>query len=278
MSFLSRKKQNNNPERRILPTQIYAVASGKGGVGKTWMSTNLAHCLARSGKRVLLVDGDLGLANVDVQLGIAPETDLAAVVAGWVDLDDAVCPVEGGSQVTGGFDVLPGRSGSGALSELPHEEVANLAAGVSALALQYDVVLLDLAAGIEANVMRLARVADRTLIIANDEPTSMTDAYAFIKVLRNHAPAVEPWIAINAADSRSAGRRTYEALARASHTFLGFRPPLAGIVLRDNDVRESIRTQTILSARNPNAQASIDVAQISEALVNGGEAALAEAV
>ena len=174
MSFLLPKSQERpaqRPPRRVEPASIIAVGSGKGGVGKTFMSITLASAFAQAGKRTLLVDGDLGLANVDVQLGIAPETDLAAVIAGWVELEDAVTPVDGGSG-QGGFDVLPGRSGSGALAELTSEEVARLAAGLSALALQYDQVILDLGAGIEANCMRLARAADKVVMIVTDEPTS----------------------------------------------------------------------------------------------------------
>ena len=112
MSFALRKSGPKPAPPRIEPASIFAIASGKGGVGKTWLSTTLATCFAQQGKRTLLIDGDLGCANVDVQLGIAPETDLAAVVAGWVELDDAVTPVNGGAGVDGGFDVLPGRSGS----------------------------------------------------------------------------------------------------------------------------------------------------------------------
>jgi len=221
MSFMLRKSQERPAQRptpRVAPASIIAVASGKGGVGKTFMAITLASAFAQAGKRTLLVDGDLGLANVDVQLGIAPETDLAAVIAGWVELDDAVTAVDGGA-ADGGFDVLPGRSGSGALAELPPEEVARLAAGLSALALQYDQVVVDLGAGIEANCMRLARAADKALMVITDEPTSMTDAYAFIKVLRGYAPNVEPVICINQAESRAAGQRTYEAIARACQTF-----------------------------------------------------------
>ena len=277
MSFPLKKPGPKAAAPRIAPASILAVASGKGGVGKTWLSTTLATCFAKAGKRTLLVDGDLGCANVDVQLGIAPETDLAAVMAGWVELDDAVTPIGGGAGVDGGFDVLPGRSGSGALAELPKEDAARLAAGMTTLAMQYDIVLLDLAAGIDANVMRLARAADRALIVANDEPTSMTDAYAFIKVLRGYAPSVSPWIAVNMADTRVAGRRTYEALARASQTFLGFRPPLAGIILRDSKVREAIRTQKPLPFLYPDSQAAIDAAQIAESIIRGGGDALAEA-
>ncbi len=270
MSFMLRKSMDrpSAPPPRVQPASIIAVGSGKGGVGKTFIATTLASVLAQFGKRVLLVDGDLGLANVDVQLGIAPDTDLAAVVAGWVELDDAVTPVDGGA-ADGGFDVLPGRSGSGALAELPQEEVARLAAGLSALALQYDHVVLDLGAGIEANCMRLARSADKALMVITDEPTSMTDAYAFIKVLRGYAPNVEPVIAINQAESRGAGQRTHEAIARACQTFLGFRPQAAGTVLRDDRIREAIRSQKTLVSLDPNAQAIKDITAIAETLIGG---------
>jgi flagellar biosynthesis protein FlhG len=278
MNFTFKKPEARAPRSRVTPASVIAIASGKGGVGKTFVSTTLATCFARMGRRTLLVDGDLGLANVDVQLGIAPETDLAAVVAGWVELEDAVTKVNGGagSGASFGFDVLPGRSGSGALAGLPAEEAARLAASLTALALQYDTVLVDLGAGIEDNVMRLARACDRCLVVATDEPTSMTDAYAFIKVLRGYAPSVQPWIAINMADTRVAGRRTYEALARASQTFLGFRPPMAGIIMRDLKVREAIRQQKTLLTVDPNTQAALDIASIAEALVRGGAEGVAQ--
>lgn len=269
MSFLIRKSSDGPttpPPRRVEPASIIAVGSGKGGVGKTFMSITLASAFAQAGKRTLLVDGDLGLANVDVQLGIAPETDLAAVISGWVELEDAVTAVDGGSS-GGGFDVLPGRSGSGALAELSSEDVARLAAGLSALALQYDQVILDLGAGIEANCMRLARAADKVVMIVTDEPTSMTDAYAFIKVLKGYAPNVEQVIAINQAETRPAGQRTYEAIARACQTFLGFRPALAGTVMRDEAVREAIRSQRTLISTNPSSQPIQDAIAIAHSLL-----------
>ena len=265
-----RNKDGQGTRPRVNPASVIAIASGKGGVGKTFLSTAIAGALARAGRRTLLVDGDLGLANVDVHLGIAPETDLAAVIAGWVELEDAVTPVSGGV-ANGGFDVLPGRSGSGALAELPNEEVARLAAGLTALALQYDHVLLDLTAGIEANVMRLARAADRALVVVTDDPASMTDAYAFIKVLRGYAPGVQPVVAINQADNRQRGRQTYEAIAKACQTFLGFRPPLAGVVTRDATVRESLRSQTPIMEKWPTSQAALDATSIAESLIRGSE-------
>ncbi|MEM0986142.1 MAG: AAA family ATPase [Pseudomonadota bacterium] len=272
MNFMfgkSADRQPAAPQRRVAPASIIAVASGKGGVGKTFMSITLASAFAQAGKRTLLVDGDLGLANVDVQLGIAPETDLAAVMSGWVDLDDAVTAVDGGPG-RGGFDVLPGRSGSGALAELPPDDVARLAAGVSAMALRYDQVILDLGAGIETNCMRLARAADKALMVITEEPTSMTDAYAFIKVLRGYAPNVEPVIAINQADDRASGQKAYEGMARACQKFLGFRPLLAGVVLRDAQVREAIRGQKTLISADPGSQAIQDTIAIAHALIGDG--------
>jgi flagellar biosynthesis protein FlhG len=271
MSMFNRKPTGRSPESRVSHAPVIAVASGKGGVGKTWLSATLSCCFAQAGQRTLLVDGDLGLANVDVQLGIAPETDLAAVIAGWVELQDAVTMVNGGAGKKGGFDVLPGRSGSGALASLPPEEVARLAAALVPISLRYDQVIIDLGAGVEENVMRLARSVDRAVIVVTDEPTSMTDAYAFIKVLRGYAPAILPWIAVNMADTRQAGRRTYEALATACNTFLGFRPPLAGIIQRDAKVRDAIRQQKPLPLFAPQSQAAADVAEIADTLMRAAD-------
>lgn len=278
MSFMLPKSMDRptshgkSHHRRVEPGTIIAVASGKGGVGKTFMSITLASAFAQQGQRTLLVDGDLGLANVDVQLGIAPETDLAAVIAGWVELEDAVTEVDGGA-ANGGFDVLPGRSGSGALAELSSEEVSRLAAGLSTLSLQYDKIVLDLGAGIEANCMRLARAADKALLVITDDPSSMTDGYAFIKVLRGYAPDVEQHIAINQAANRATGQQTYDAISMACRRFLNFRPALAGIVHRDEKVREAVRSQRTLISTDPTAQPIQDAIAIAQSFIgrSGGQ-------
>ena len=115
--------------------------------------------------------------------------------------------------------------------------------------------------------MRLARACDKCLMIITDEPTSMTDAYAFIKVLRGYAPNVESVIAINQAETRASGQRTYEAIARACQTFLGFRPALAGTVMMDPKVREAIRSQNTLISTDPQAQPVQDAIAIAHALM-----------
>jgi flagellar biosynthesis protein FlhG len=241
------------------PGRILAIASGKGGVGKTWLAITLAHAFARAGRRVLLFDADLGLANVDIQLGLTPEADLGAVIAGQRRLDEAVLRHEGG------FDILAGRSGSGSLAALSPAALENLLQALRPLASRYDEVLLDLGAGVEPTVRRLACFADRLLVVATEEPTSLTDAYAVLKLYRADA-GQDARIVINQAATRAAGERTYATLARACATFLGYIPPCAGILRRDERVREAIRRQALLLTRHPACVAAADIEALAAAL------------
>ncbi len=246
-----------------MSARIVAVASGKGGVGKTWLAITLSHTLAaRLGKRVLLFDGDLGLANIDVQLGLDVGRDLGGVVAGRYGLAAAIRPVE-----SAGFDVIPGRSGSGRLALLPPAVLEAVCADLGALAEDYGVVVLDLSAGLEHGVRRLAAVAGTTLVMTTDEPTALTDAYAFIKITHRQGRGPEPRIAVNMAESRAAGERTYATLARVCRNFLKIEPPLAGVLRRDLRVPDAIRHQTPLLVRHPNSPAAWDVETLAQGLV-----------
>jgi len=251
---------------RVEQSPVVAVASGKGGVGKTWFSITLAHALALQSERVALVDGDLGCANIDVQLGIHPKLDLAAVISGHASLAESVTPVFGGAGEKGGFDVFAGRSGSGSLADLSANATGELAVAAVSLGLIYDRVIFDLAAGVHANLMRLAAAADKQIVVVNDEPTSLTDAYAFIKVLRQRAPDLEPLILVNAAESPDESNHTYRALSEACHRFLDFRPQLLGVVPRDLRVRDAIRAQTSLLQRSPQSYAALAMMKVAAEL------------
>ncbi len=241
---------------------MIAVASGKGGVGKTWMSITLAQALARLGQRVLLFDGDLGLANVDVQLGLQAKQDLSGVLAGRYALNDAIIRHD-----EGGFDVIAGRSGSGGLANIPAARLAKLLAELNDEARKYDSVVLDLGAGIERTVRQLAAQAGCCLIVTSDEPTALTDAYAFMKLSYMHKPDSDLRVVVNMASSRIEGERTYTTLRKACENFLKVSPQLAGIVGRDDKVKNAIRHQSPILTRYPTSLAAEDVTKLARNLM-----------
>ncbi|MDD3183207.1 MAG: MinD/ParA family protein [Alphaproteobacteria bacterium] len=241
---------------------MYAIASGKGGVGKTWFSITLCHTLAKAGKRVLLFDGDLGLANVDIQLGLTPERDIAHVTEGQISLAEAVTRYEEGN-----FDILAGRSGSGNLATLPQQKLTDLRSALIELAKNYDYVFVDLGAGIDRAVRQMAGPAAATYVVLTDEPTSLTDAYAYIKLSRAANPSATLRVVVNMASTALEGEKTFATINKASEIFLQYQPELAGIVRRDTKVRDAIRAQTPLLVRSPLCEAASDVEIIAKKLL-----------
>lgn len=240
--------------------RITAIASGKGGVGKTWFAITLAQAMARGGRRVLLFDGDLGLANVDVQLGLNPRHDLGAVMSGRMAIEQAVLHHD-----AAGIDILPGRSGSGALASLDGASLDAVLEVLRRAASRWEEVVVDLGAGLEAPQRRMAAAADTLLVVATDEPTSLTDAYAVLKLHLQDMPRGDTRIVVNQAADAAAGTRTYETLRRACLTFLKRDVPLMGVVRRDERVRDAIRRQTPLITRHPNSVAAADVDTMARA-------------
>ncbi|WP_374652603.1 P-loop NTPase [Dongia sp.] len=230
-----------------------AVASGKGGVGKTWLAITLAQALARNGERVVLFDGDLGLANVDIQLGLTPAIDLGTALERQLPLSRAA------TASSAGFDVIAGRSGSGGLANMPLHRLAILTTGLREVATLYDRVIIDLGAGIDRPVRLMAALCAIALVVANDEPTTLTDAYALIKMLTADQAPCRVGIVVNSAQDAAQGRQTYATLAKACNNFLKLDPPLLGIVRRDPKVKDAIRAQAPLLTRHPGSIAAQDV-------------------
>lgn len=255
-------KNNNSKKEVIRPHQKIAIASGKGGVGKTWLSITLCHALANKGKKVLLFDGDLGLANVDIQLGLMPKHDLGGVLAGRLPLNQATTAYS-----DGGFDIIAGRSGSGNLADIATSRLRSLSEDISLLSASYDQVVFDLGAGVERTVRSLANQVDVVFVVTTDEPTALTDAYAFMKLTHIERPNLELKVIVNMANSTKEGERTYNTILKACEGFLKFSPALAGVVRRDTKVRETIRNQTSILVRFPNTEAANDVRIIVDKLI-----------
>jgi flagellar biosynthesis protein FlhG len=233
---------------------LTAIGSGKGGTGKTLVATALAGALSRTGERVLLCDADVGLANAGVHLGLEAGGDLCGVLSGRTPLRSATVPVGGGCAEPGGFDLVSAPAGSGVLSHLDPTSTARLVTTLRAAA-DYDRVLLDLSAGVETATMHFATAADQTLLVMTGDPASLTDAYAFVKLLLRLGGRV-PRVVVNMAESEGEARRTGEALIKTCRTFLMTEPDWLGAVPRDRHVVAAIRRQCAIYALYPDSPAA----------------------
>ncbi len=240
--------------------RITAVTSGKGGVGKTFVAANLAAALARAGQRVLVLDADLGLANLDVVLNLAARVTLHDVFTGRATLDEAMQPAPGG------FSVLLAGSGLVEYSRMTPEVRDKLLDVMAQVRPRFDQVLLDTGAGISDVVLFTVSLADEVLIVATPEPTSLTDAYATIKVLASTQPPRPMRLLVNQTQRSGEGRSVRAQLQQVVDRFVntGFAPPLKllllGEVPLDAAVRDSIQRRQLLLESTPGCPAAIALA------------------
>lgn len=245
-SGLRKMSQNNNNGVKVI-----AVTGGKGGVGKTNVSLNTAIALRQQGNRVLVLDADLGLANCDVMLGLRVERNLSHVLSGECELDEIL--VEGPA----GIKIVPATSGSQSMVELSPSEHAGLIRAFSELNTEFDILIVDTAAGISDMVLSFSRAAQDVMVVVCDEPTSITDAYALIKVLSREHGVYKFKIVANMVRSMREGTELFAKLSKVTDRFLDVSMELVATVPYDENMRKATRRQKVIVELFPNSPAAL---------------------
>jgi flagellar biosynthesis protein FlhG len=241
------------------PVQVIAVTGGKGGVGKTSVSVNLATALAQAGREVLLFDGDLGLANVDVLLGLTPKGTLEQVVRGEVQLRDVIVP-------TGqGVSVVPAASGISRMAELSSVEHAALIREFNQLPDNYDVLIVDTAAGIAGSVRSFTQAAQHVLVVVRNEPASLTDAYALIKVLHREHHINSFKVLVNMTQDNAEAEGLFRRLQSVTDRYLNVQLSYVGEIPDDQYLQKAIRTQRSVMEAYPGSRASLAFRRLAQA-------------
>ncbi|RMH29933.1 MAG: MinD/ParA family protein [Planctomycetota bacterium] len=259
----------NTPSRHIPPERripIIAVASGKGGVGKTTTSVNLSIALAAHNRRAILMDADIGLANADVLCGLMPKNrlDLAANGSGGLTLEDLAI------DAPGGFRLIPGSVGIGRVDELNDVERRILLNSLQTLHTHNDVVLIDTSAGLGPSVTEFISAADVGLIVVTPEPTSIADAYALIKVLvtakegQRH-PVLS--LVVNQVSGEREAEQVHDRIAGVCDRFLGYQMPMIGYIRKDKKVLAAVRSRVPYMIDAPKSAAAKDMSRLAQALI-----------
>ncbi|MCW8888829.1 MAG: MinD/ParA family protein [Gammaproteobacteria bacterium] len=240
-------RQMVNPK----PVRVIAVASGKGGVGKTNVSINLAVALAKLGRKPIIMDADLGLANVDVALGLQPKLNLSHVINGEASLEEIIV------DAPGGIKVIPASSGVQKMATLTPAEHAGLIRAFSELRADVDVLIVDTAAGIDNSVVNFTKAAHEVIVVVCDEPASITDAYALIKLLNKEHGIRRFRVIANMAHSVNEGKGLYKKLVAVTDKFLDeVILDFTGMVPYDTFLRKAIQKQRPIVEMFPRAPAT----------------------
>ena len=242
----------------VAPVNVIAVTSGKGGVGKTNVAVNLAVSLAESGQSVLLFDADLGLANVDIALGLKPKYDIQHVISGERSLDEILIPGPAG------IHVIPASSGVARMAALSPEEQAGLVRAFSELRIPVDTLVVDTGAGIDNTVLTFTAACQELIVVICDEPTSLTDGYALIKVLNQQCSVKRFQVLANMVDNDLQGRQLFEKLCRVTDRFLDVHLGYLGAVPRDDYLRRAVRAQRPVVVEYPRCEASKALRAVAE--------------
>jgi flagellar biosynthesis protein FlhG len=242
------------------PLRVIGIVSGKGGVGKTHFAANLAVLAAKSGKRVLIVDADLGLANVEILYGITPRYHIGHLLDGTCSPDTVL------AEGPHGVRILPAGSGLQTLTRLDDAQKLRLVTALDSFEDAFDVVLIDSGAGIGDNVMFFVGAAQEALLVVNPEPTSLTDAYAAVKVLSLQAHVRHFNVVVNQAQSNEIARDIFQRLCAVSGRFLDAKLRYVGFVPRDENMHRAVMAQRPLIELFPLSPASRALATIADGL------------
>lgn len=250
------------PMRRA---RVLAVTSGKGGVGKTNLSVNLSYALLSLGHEVMVLDADLGLANVDVLLGTVPQLHLGHTLAGHADIVDVI--YEG----PGKLKLIAGGSGVGDLADLPEPELVRFIQSLRKLEAMTDYLIVDTGAGMGRSVRNFVLAADMVIVVTTPEPTAITDAYALIKAVVQRNPAADIKLIVNQVESRAEAEEAAARLSAAMLRFLGASMEFLGAIPVDREIPRCVRNQQPFFLAAPASPASQAVRQIAARLVGDGE-------
>lgn len=243
---------------------VIAVTSGKGGVGKTNIAVNLAVSLARQGRKVVLFDGDLGLANVDIALGLRPTYDIRHVLSGEKTLEDIL--LDGPR----GIRIVPATSGISQLTRLDVQQRANIVNAFSELSQSIDTLIVDTGAGIDASVQTFCSACQSIVVVICDEPSSITDAYALIKVLNKESGVKEFQLLANMVESEAQGRALYGKLSRVASRFLDVSLGYLGAIPRDNYLCKAVQQQSAVVELYPRSSSAKALQRLAESIGNRG--------
>jgi flagellar biosynthesis protein FlhG len=241
-------------------TRIIAISSGKGGVGKSTITVNLAIAMAQKGKKVLVIDGDLGLGNVNVLLGIIPKFTLYHVSKGIKSLKEIILRLDDG------IHIIPGASGYSQLADMKENERKELIKDFTDLE-EYDYILIDTGAGIHSSVISFILAANEVLIVTTPEPTSITDSYGLMKSIIAKDKNFKMNVLINKAKDEGEGRRVSKRVIDICEKFLNVTPREVGIIFKDDDVEKSILLQKPFLINTPRSKASVCLLNITDLFI-----------
>lgn len=237
--------------------RVVAVTSGKGGVGKSSIAVNLAIRLSMLGRRIVLLDADLGTANADVLCDLAPTANLAHVVAGRKSLEEIII------EAPGGFRLVPGASGLAQIAAMSEFERQRLMQQVRQLEMSTDLILIDTGAGVSPNVLSFLYAADEVLVVTTPEPTSIADAYAVIKLVSRQRSNPDLGLLVNMASDATEGRAVFERMESVAKRFLNLKVRFAGHVPFDARVPQAVRSRKPFVLDAPGCDASIGIGQLA---------------